>query len=344
MNIRWRRWRASLRDTLILLGEFRGPLLVFIAAIVGIGIIYFSVARQVGEALHSLPEAFYLMLTLAFLQAGGDFPQHPFLQIWYFILPVVGVATLAHGLADFGILLFNRRARNKEWEMAVASTFNNHLILVGLGHLGYRVVSQLHEMNEAVVVIEEDPAADLFAVVQNMGVPVIEGDASRQTGLEAAGVKRARTIVLCTQNDALNLQIALKARSLNPKIKVVVRIFNEDFAKSLHDQFGFTALSATGMAAPVFAAAAAGADVTPPITVEGQALSLARLTVSSTSALVQKTVGYIEDNYNLSIVLVRHDHQSEMHPTDSKEIAAGDVVAVLGGPQELYRLMHDNEG
>lgn len=344
MDLRLRRWRTGIRDTLLLLGEFRNPLLVFIAAIVGIGLVYFMAARQLGESLHSLPEAFYLMLTLAFLQPSGDFPRHPFLQIWYFILPLIGMATLAHGLADFGILLFNRRARNKEWEMAVASTFNNHLILVGLGHLGYRVVSQLHEMSESVVVIEQNANADLFAVVQKMGIPVIEADAALQASLEAAGVQRARTIVLCTQNDALNLQIALKARNLNPVIQVVIRIFNEEFAQSLHDQFGFTALSATGMAAPVFAAAAAGADVTPPITVEGQALSLARLTVSAASLLVKKTVGTIEDNYNLSIVLVRRDHTSDMHPTDSKEIEPGDVVAVLGGPQQLYRLVHDNEG
>ncbi len=75
----------------------------------------------------------------------------------------------------------------------------------------------------------------------------------------------------------MNLQIALKARSLNPDIEVVIRIFDEDFAHSLQEQFGFTALSATEMAAPVFAAAAAGADVTNPISIEGQQLSLARL-------------------------------------------------------------------
>ncbi len=43
---------------------------------------------------------------------------------------------LAQGLTEFGALLFNRRLRSKEWEMVVASTFSNHIILVGLGHLG----------------------------------------------------------------------------------------------------------------------------------------------------------------------------------------------------------------
>ena len=72
--------------------------------------------------------------------------------------------------------------------------------------------------------------------------------------IEAANIKDARTIILASQNDAMNLQIALKARSMNPKIQVVIRIFDEDFAHALQEQFGFTALSATEMAAPVFAA------------------------------------------------------------------------------------------
>jgi len=342
MKPRWHQWRASLRDTQILLDEFRQPLALFAIAILGIGTLYYFAASKIGEPLASLPEAYYLMLTLAFLQPSGGFPHHPFLQIWYFILPLIGVITLAHGLADFGILLFNRRARSKEWEMAVATTFSNHTILVGLGHLGYRVVSQLREMNKQVVVIELNPSAELFAAAQNMGIPVIQDDATRPAALEAAGIKRAQTIVLCTQNDAKNLQTAVKARGLNPKIQVVIRIFDEEFAKSLHEQFGYVALSATGMAAPVFAAAAAGADVTPPITVEGQPLSLARLTISPNSLLAGKNVGETEDQYNLSIVLLRRDNHSDMHPSSGKTFMSGDIVAVLGGPDELYHLMHDN--
>ena len=250
---------------------------------------------------------------------------------------------LAQGLADFGSLLFNRRSRTKEWEMAVASTLNNHVILVGLGHLGYRVALKLHEMGEQIAAIEFNADTDTLSVVRNLGIPVIHEDATRPSTLEAANIKDARTIILASQNDAMNLQIALKARSMNPKIKVVVRIFDEDFAHALQDQFGFIALSATEMAAPVFAAAASGVDVTNPISIEGQLLSLARLIVSENASFAEKTVGYVEDNYHLNVVLLRHDHQSEMHPTDSSIIHADDTLAVLGGPEELNRLMHDNE-
>ena len=155
-------------------------------------------------------------------------------------------------------------------------------------------------------------------------------------------VREAVPFVVHRQNDALNLQIALKARKINPTIHVVIRIFDEDFAQSLQEQFGFSALSGTGMAAPVFAAAAAGADVTNPISVEGQQLSLARLSINPTAYFTGMTVGYVEDNYHLSVVLVRRDHESDMHPTDNKLLNSGDMLAVLGGPEQLNNLMHDN--
>lgn len=260
-------WRVSLRETGILLREFRLPVLIFSTAVIGLGLLYQFLASQTGEPLGSIPEAIYLMLTLAFLQPSGNFPHAPVLQLFYFLMPLVGVGTLAQGLAEFGVMLFNRRARNKEWEIAVASTLRNHTVLVGLGHLGFRVVQKLHEMREHVVVIEQNPSLNLVTAAQQMRIPVIQDDATRPAALENAGVAKARNIVLCTQNDSLNLQIALKARKLNPTIHVVIRIFDEDFADSLHEQFGFTALSGTGMAAPVFAAAVAGADVTNPISV-----------------------------------------------------------------------------
>ena len=338
-----RGWKAAWRDTVILLNEFRSPLILFTLIVVGGGLYYRMLANQLGESIPSVGEAIYTILSATFLQVVGNFPQHPYLQAFHFLMPLVGIMILAQGLADFGSLLFNRRARSKEWEMAVASTLTNHIILVGLGHLGYRVVQTLHEMGKQVVVIELNPSIDSFKAVQKMGVPVIQEDGTRTVALEAANITHARTIVLASQNDAMNLQIALKARSLHPDIQVIIRIFDEEFAHALQAQFGFTALSATVMAAPVFAAAAVGADVTNPISIEGQQLSLARMTIPASSNLADKTVGYVEDNYHLNIILLRHDHQSEMHPTDTRPLHAGDTLAVLGGPEQLSKLMQDNQ-
>ena len=337
-------FRASWRDTLLLLREFRTALVIFLLAVFGGGILYYTIAAQVGEPLQNLTEAIYIVLTLAFLQPPGEFPHSPYLEAFFFVMPLVGIGALALGLADFGYLFFNRRARSKEWEMAIASTLDKHHILVGLGHLGFHVVQHLKgAMNQPMAVIELDPSADLITAVQQMDIPIIHDDASRESALDAAGIRKASSIILCIQNDAINLKIALKARSLNPGIRVIIRIFDDDFAHALTDQFGFIALSGTGLAAPAFAASATDSEITRPISIEGESLSLARITISPGCTLEGKTVGQIEDNYIVSVILVRHDGKSDFHPTDSHPVAMNDMVAVLGRPDRLHQLIHDSQ-
>ena len=153
-NGRLRRLRAAWRDTLLLVREFIRPLIYFTLAVIGGGEIYHLLARQFGEAVgsRSLVEAIYQVLGLTFLQPLGDnLPNNVILQLFYFIMPLIGISILAQGLADFGILFFNRRERSKEWEMAVASTFQDHIVIVGLGHLGYRIPHCTRQNNNPVL-------------------------------------------------------------------------------------------------------------------------------------------------------------------------------------------------
>lgn len=339
----WRREvRATIRDTFLLVREFGWPLLIFTIATIGGGLLYFELAQTGQEPVDGRAEAIYLILSLTFLQPLADFPAAWYLQTFYFLMPLIGLGILAQGLTDFGVLFFNRKARSKEWEMAVASTFNQHIILVGLGHLGFRVAESLYELDQATVVVELNPKAELVDLAKAMGIPVLEDDGKREPALIAAGVKKARTIVLCTQNDSMNLQAALKARQLNPDIRVVIRIFDYEFAKAIEDQFGFRALSATGMSAPTFASAASGVDVTRPITVEGQALSLASLVIAPGSRLEGCSVSDLEQRYDLSVVLLRQDHDSDFHPAGDRCLSPGDTLAVLAGPPQISLLVDDN--
>jgi Trk K+ transport system NAD-binding subunit len=331
-----------LRDTWLLFREFGWPLLTFAVALVGGGSLYYWLSKNAGEPVGNLAEGIYQVLELTFLQSLTPFPKAWYLEIFYFVMPLIGLGILAQGIADFSVLFFNRRARGKEWDMAVASTFSNHIILVGLGHLGFRVVRDLHRMEQDVVVVELNPKADLVASVKQMDIPVIQDDATREPALEAAGIRRAKAIILCTQNDSMNLQVALKARRLRKDIHVVVRIFDDDFADALHEQFGFTAMSATGMAAPAFASAAAGVDITRPITIEGETLSLARLKILPNSQLNLMTVSGIEARYNVSVVLLHRNQEFDLHPPAESVLMIGDALGVLGGPGEISQLVQDN--
>ena len=341
-SVKLRSLRASVRDTWLLLREFALPLAIFIMAVTGGGIIYYYLSRLAGESPGNFLAAVYQMLALTFLQPMGDFPRAWYLEIFYFIMPLIGLMILSHGVAEFGTMFFNRRQRSKEWEMAVASTFEGHHILIGLGHLGYRIVTSLNDIGQDVVVIEQNPKADLVASIKKLGIPVIQEDAVRQTSLEAAGIKQARTIILCTQNDSLNLQVALKARHMNKDIRVVVRIFDNEFAQALHEQFGFIAFSATQMAAPIFAAAAAGVDMTLPITIAGQSLSLAKLFISQTSHLTGLSIAQVEEQFNVSVVLLSRDNVDDLHPGVHRCLEVGDVLGILGGPAEITRLVQEN--
>lgn len=318
------------------------PLFTFSLLIIGGGMLYFLLALRAGEPVDTPAEAIYLVLGLAFFQSSGDFPHVWYLQLYYFAMPVLGLGILATGLADFGTLFFNRRSRRKEWEMAVASTFNRHHILVGLGHLGFRVVESLVHSGQEVVVIERDPEVDLIAQTQRMGVPVIQDDARRPEALEGAGAARARGLLLCTQNDVLNLQIAFLAQHINPDIEVVVRIFDDQFANDLTQKFGFRAMSATALAAPAFASAASGVDVTRPITVDGRPFSLASMAIQPRSRLAGHTVGDIERLYEVSVVLLQRDGASDHHPAAGQVIGEQDVIAILGEPPRIAIVTGEN--
>jgi len=344
-NSNWRRIKAAWRDTLLLVREFIRPLLIFTLAFVGGGSMYNAIAVRVNALVgQSWTEAVYHVFGLIFLQPLGDnLPTDIRLQLFYFGMPIIGFSILAQGLADFGLLLFNRRARSKEWEMAVASTFNNHVVLVGLGHLGFRVTKELNELGQDTAVIELNPDEALTAVAKSMNVPVIPADARQESILIAAGIEKARTLVICTQNDSVNLQVGLKARKLNPNIQIVARIFDDEFADLLEEQFGFQCMSATSMAAPKFAAAAAGVDITRPITVEGELFSLARFDIQPESKLIENSVSQIEQTYDVSVVLLRHDGESDFHPAGERCLEMGDVLAIFGGSKQISRIVHENK-
>jgi K+/H+ antiporter YhaU regulatory subunit KhtT len=82
--------------------------------------------------------------------------------------------------------------------------------------------------------------------------------------------------------------------------------------------------------------------MTQPITVEGKSLSLAHITISKGSQLIGLTVENVEQNFDVSVVLIRRDHHSDFHPSAHLKFYKGDAVAILGGPSEIAVLAQEN--
>ena len=341
----YKKLRAGWRDTVLLLKEFSWSLVLFSFVLVGGGLLFFHTSNLYGTPpVETRAEAIYNVLSLIFLQPPpGEFPSDWHLQLFYFLIPILGLGAIAQGFAEFSGLFFDRRKRSKEWEMAVASTFENHVIVIGLGHLGFQVIKNLIDLDMEVVVIELKPDADLVTEIQSYGIPVIADDANKQTALMHAGIQRAKTLMLCTQNDLLNMQIAIKGKALNPKIHVVARIFDQQFAKAIEDQFDFSALSSSVMAAPQFAATAAGLEITQPLNIEGENYSLAKLKIKSNSLLNGIKVGDLEQNYKCSLVAILGNEHSEFHPHNESIISGGETIILLSQPSEFKNLIEANE-
>jgi len=340
----WQRdLRATLRDTAVLLREFRGALLAFALTLVAGALAWQALNLAAGQPVPPIVEAAYVVLTMIFLQAGVEFPAAWYLQAFFFVMPVLGLAILARGAADFSVLFFNRKERGEAWQVAVASTYSDHVVLVGLGHLGFRVARELHNLGQEVVAIERDPNADLLAAVRGLGFPIIQDDGLREETMYKAGLERARAVILCSSDDVLNLRMALKARALNKAARIIVRLFDDDFAREVSQNFGIDqAFSASALAAPAFAGAATESDISRPITLEGRVLSMGRFKIGRRSGLRGRSIGQVEHDYDVSVVLYRHDGDPDLHPRPDISLETGDSLAIFADPQTLAEIAKIN--
>jgi voltage-gated potassium channel len=260
-------------------------------------------------------------------------------------MPIVGLGLIVRGIIDFGVMLFNKSAREGEWQVAVASTYKDHVILAGMGRLGFRIVQQLLGFGEEVVGVEIDPESEFVRHVLDLRVPVIFGDATLPEVLQQAGVERASAIVTCTEIDLTNLEIALAARELNEEIHVVLRMFDHDWAQKVARGFQIpTAFSTSALAAPAFARAATRADVTHAFYVGDHLLNVSELTISPNSALIGEQVCELEHQLDFSIILHNRDGQVDMHPDPEIRLQAGDQICVFASLEVLNRLSRLNQG
>lgn len=335
----WQSIKTDWRDFRVLIRAFSRPLLLFVGTLIVFGLTYRELSRLAGLDVPSPLQAIFLMLQMIFLQANTEFPSIWYLQLFFFIMPIIGIALLSAGVANLGAKLFNKAERGQDWEVALASTFSDHVIVSGLGKLGYRVVLQLLNFGQSVVAIEQDIHKPFIRLVRELDVPVILGDARLRDALVKARIDRASAIVCCTENDLTNLDIALDAREMQPHIKIVLRMFDEDLAKKIERGFGIhTAFSTSGLAAPAFAAAATHAHIDYSFYVGSQLLNVSQVVVTDNSPMNGKTIEDIERAYDLTIVMHQTATESKMHPHSDEVINTGDLLVVFASLETLGQL------
>jgi hypothetical protein len=253
------RRRTSLRTNVLfvfrLARDFRWTLSLLAMAVLLLGTLYAVTPHaQLGGKPPSLLTAYFGAWMALFAQPILEPPETWYIAALCGIYPLLGFVLIGEGVVRIGMLIVSRERGEKEWMLVSASTYRNHIVLCGLGHLGYRILTQLLTAEQAVVALEKATDARFLADAKATGTPVLVRDMKEDQALIDAGVPHARAIIIATNDDMANLEVALDARRMNPGIRIIMRLFDQRMA----DKFKEAALideafSPAALAAPIVA-------------------------------------------------------------------------------------------
>ncbi|MEU0369686.1 NAD-binding protein [Streptomyces sp. NPDC006283] len=174
---------------------------------------------------------------------------------------------------------------------------SGHVVLLGLGKVGTRVLARLRELDIPVVCVEEDPDARGIPLARSLNVPVVLGDVTDEGVLESAKVHRAQALLALTSSDTTNLEAALYARTVKADLRVALRLYDDEFATAVYRTLRTAypgaltrSRSVTHLAAPPFAGAMMGRQILGAIPVERKVLVFAALLVAGHPQFEGRTV------------------------------------------------------
>ncbi|MFF7330272.1 NAD-binding protein [Streptomyces sp. NPDC008150] len=253
-----------------------------------------AVALWVVTGVHPLGALYLTLLDLFAINdpAVGDSTGRQVLQllsllVGLLLLPVL----LAAALEAFGTFRTTSGLRKPPRGLG------GHVVLLGLGKIGTRVLTRLRELNIPVVCVESDPEARGLATARRLRVPVVLGDVTQEGVLEAAKIHRAHSLLAVTSADTTNLEAVLYARSVQPDLRVVLRLYDDDFAtavyrtlRAAHPHALTRSRSVSHLAAPAFAGAMLGRQILGAIPVERRVLLFAAVDVGGHPQLEGRTL------------------------------------------------------
>ena len=257
------------------------------------------------------------------------------------VAAVVGTALLFGGvgimaevvLAEIGS---GRRERRKMQEQISALT--DHYVVCGYGRVGSTVAAELRESGRSVVIV--DVMADSVERARDDGYLVVEGDATDEATLLAAGIGQATGLVATIDEDAYNVYVVLSARTLNRQLFIVGRA-NAPIAEARLKRAGANRIvSPYTMAGHRIAELAIRPAVSDYI---DAALSRAHLSfsieeyrVTDGGALDGTSVGDLLARGIFTLAIVRGPGEYDANPPADRRLQAGEEL-ILSGPSDALR-------
>ena len=285
----------------------------------------------------------------------GDFSflhQPTWLRLFSIMLMFAGVTTTALLVAFMADLLLSRRFAYSAGRRH-ARHLRNHIIVVGLGSFGSRVVADLTAAGHDVAVIERDENNRFLSTAAELEVPVIFGDATLRQTLASARIDHARAVAVLTQDDMVNIETGIVLREMlgprvmpevnRPDVPLVLRIYDRTLGAAVAQRFGFENVRSTvELAAPWFIGAAMGLQVLGTFSVGQRSFMIGAMHVAADSELDGLRMFELSTQTRV-IAITRRDAPVELHPRRDAWLRAGDTVYLVGPYRELLATLRKGQ-
>jgi Trk K+ transport system NAD-binding subunit len=282
----------------------------------------------------------YVTLLTAVGSSDVEPGRSPIAQAAQLVLAISGVAVLpliTAAVVDSVVKTRLALDRNE-----IHSVHADHIVLVGLGNVGTRVLRQLTDLGVDVVAIDKKPDARGAQVAEQLGVPLIVADASREETLRAASIETCKALLVLSTDDSVNLQAALHARAVRSDLRVVLRLFDDDFARRVQDAFNINiSRSVSRLCAPAFAAAMLEREVLATIPVDRHALLVAAVKVLPGSELDGAPLDRADRPESARVIAMSQAGSEWVDWTADRRrvLSAGDEVVVVARRAGLRQLV-----
>lgn len=221
-----------------------------------------------------------------------------------------------------------------------------HVVIAHLGRLSFRILQLLRQLDYEVVVIEPDESHQLVEAARQEGVAVIHGDPTLTSTLERVRISTCACLICSTRTDMLNVEIALAAQALHPRLRTLLRIANPRLAERMqrHLQSIGVSYSPDALSAPAFATAALVGPVFGTFVWEGQTLLVNRWDIAAHSPHVGTSLWRLVHDYDLLILTFQSQTQPEIifpkvwEEAGEIKLRTGDQMYILATMESLSRL------
>ena len=255
---------------------------------------------------------------------------------------VIVTAILVAFLAD---LLLSRRFVQLAG-LRRARHMREHVVVIGLGSVGIRIVSDLAAAGYDVLVIEQDESNRFLPTAAELDVPVIFGDPTMRQTLESARVERARGVAVVTGDDMRNIEsgiVLLEILGSDTKTPIVMRVQGRALGTAVNQRFGFENVrSIVDLAAPWFIGAAMGLHVVGTFWVGQRSFMVGGMLVAAGSALDGRRMMDMSTQTRV-IAIIRPEGPIRLRPRRDARLEAGDTVYLIGPYRELIATLRTGQ-